>query len=226
MPDEPKDRPESKWIPPYIAFKTLLNLLEKLGGDDGVPPQIDRTYLTGAEGTKTQVMNTLKSFDLTDEKGQVKQALVALAKRPDDRPQLIRELVERHYQEPIRLGTVNATQKMLDDAFEAMGVTGHTKRKAIGFYLRAAKYAGIPLSPNFNAPRESGGRRNASSSGRRRSRSKRGAAAVTPDTNTGETSKPDLKTRYIEMLMKMAQEQEQLDATLLDRIEKALKIAE
>ena len=52
----------------------------------------------------------------------------------------------------MRLGTINATQGQLEEAFREYGVSGDTLRKAIAFYLAAAKYAQVPLSKNFRVP--------------------------------------------------------------------------
>jgi hypothetical protein len=47
----------------------------------------------------------------------------------------------------------SVTGELVDVFREEHGVQGDTARKAIAFYLQAAKYAGdIPLSPNFKTP--------------------------------------------------------------------------
>jgi hypothetical protein len=139
------------WKPPYISFRTLLNLIERMA-DNGTPPRIDRTFLSGSEGAKTQVIAALKALGFLDVDGNVTPLLVEAVKNPDGRKALIRQLLEQHFPEPVRLGTINATQGQLQDAFKEYGISGDTMRKAIAFYLRAAEFAGVPVSPNFKTP--------------------------------------------------------------------------
>jgi len=42
----PDTEPKAPAAPPYISFKTLTNLLERLHETD-LPPRIDRSYLDG-----------------------------------------------------------------------------------------------------------------------------------------------------------------------------------
>jgi hypothetical protein len=137
--------------PPYISFRTLLNLVEKMA-DQGAPPRIDRSYLSGSEGGKTQVIAALRSLGFISTDGDVTPLMREMVKNPNERARIIRELLERHFPEPVRLGSINATQGMLQDAFKAYGITGDTMRKAIAFYLRAAEFADVPVSQHFKTP--------------------------------------------------------------------------
>jgi hypothetical protein len=143
---------EKKWTPPYIAFRTLMNLIQRLR-DEGLPPQLDRSFLTGSEGGKTQLLNALRAFELIGSNGEVLPKLEALVKaEPSERKRLIRGIFEERYPEPIRLGGINATQMQLEDAFRTYGVTGDTLRKAVAFFLKGAEYTGIPVSQHFRTP--------------------------------------------------------------------------
>ncbi len=142
---------EGVWKPPYIAFRTLLHLIDRMA-DNGIPPRIDRSFLTGSEGAKTQVLAALKAFGLIDKDGNVQLSLTELVKRPDSRKAAFKALLEEHYPEPVRLGSINATQGQLQDAFKAFGISGDTMRKAVAFYLKAAEFAEVPVSPNFKTP--------------------------------------------------------------------------
>lgn len=140
--------------PPYFAFKTLTNLLTQLE-QHGPPTRIDRTVLTSMSGAgQTQFIAGLKSLGLIDAGGVVQPSLVALVTQPEDRPTLIGQIVREHYPDAVALGSGNATTGELLELFrEKHGVQGDTARKAIAFYLGAAKYAGdIRLSPNFKTP--------------------------------------------------------------------------
>jgi hypothetical protein len=80
--------------------------------------------------------------------------LIVLVSDPDGRQELLGTILRERYPKAVALGETNATTGELVEAFnEAFGIQGDTARKAIAFYLQAAKYAGnIPLSPNFKTP--------------------------------------------------------------------------
>lgn len=140
-----------KFVPPYISFRTLLHLIERMA-DDGTPPRIDRTFLSGSEGSKTQVLAALRSLKFIDTDGNVTTLLAEIVKNPSSRAPTIKQLLETFYPEPVQLGSINATQGQLEDAFRAYGIKGDTMRKAVAFYLRAAEFSGVPVSPNFKTP--------------------------------------------------------------------------
>jgi hypothetical protein len=211
------------WTPPYIAWKTLLNLIERLETD--MPPQIDKTFLKGSNQLNAQTMNALKSLGLVGDDGTVTQSLIDLVDAGVNRPKVVGEMLGRFYAEPVRLGTVNATPKQLDDAFALYGVSGSTLRKAVSFFIKAATYAEVPLSPHFKTPA-----RSTSVPRRRRPRvpANNNAAEMPADraTNAGANTNVDgLRARYIEMLMKKAEAQtDQMDEELLNRIERLLDL--
>lgn len=140
--------------PPYFAFKTLTNLLVKME-EHGPPTRIDRTFLPGMSGAgQTQFIAGLKSLGLIDDEGMVQQRLVDLVIRPDDRPALIGLILRERYPEAVALGEKgNTTTGELQEVFKDFGLQGDTARKAIAFYLAAAKYAGdVPVSPSWKTP--------------------------------------------------------------------------
>lgn len=139
--------------PPYFAYKTLTNALTQME-EHGPPNRVDRSFLTGMSGAgQTQFIHGLKSLGLIDEDGAVQPRLAELVTRLDDRPALIGQLVRERYPEAVELGQGNATTGELVEVFrEKYGVQGDTARKAIAFFLAAAKHGGITLSPNFKTP--------------------------------------------------------------------------
>lgn len=148
--------------PPYFAFKTLTNTIVKME-EHGPPNRIDRYFLEGMSGAgQTQFIAGLKSLKLIDKDGVPQQRLIDLVSKPDERPAIIGEILRDRYPEAVTLGETNATTGQLLEVFNGYGVQGDTARKAIAFYLQAAKYAGnIPLSPQFKTPKvqSSGGSR-------------------------------------------------------------------
>src|ERR1700690_898344 len=94
---------KSPAAPPYISFKTFVNLLERLQ-QTHLPPRIDRSYLTGLSGGyQTQVIAALRWLDLIGENGGVTGHLKALAENPEQRPAIIGELLRSHYPDVLAL---------------------------------------------------------------------------------------------------------------------------
>lgn len=200
---------------PYPSFQTLLNQLERMEGEASIPPRIDRSFLSGSEGTKTQIMVAMKVFGLINQSGAPTDRLTELVNNPKQRPSLIRRIVEEFYPKQIELGQNKASQSHLEEAFEPL--TGSTRRKAVAFYLKAAKYAGLPVSPNFKTPRERG-RPKGAKTRRRKSGGGDGLASETTPT-PAQSGQQEQRARYIDLLIKKAETDQELDDNLLNRIE-------
>jgi hypothetical protein len=154
--------------------------------EHGPPNRIDRTFLSGMSGAgQTQFMHGLRSLGLIDEDGKVQPRLAELVGQSDDRPALVGQILREHYPEAVELGKGNATTGELVEVFKSYGVQGDTARKAIAFYLAAARYAeDIPISPSFKTPASRSG-----PAGRKRQRP---PTSPTPSgsTDNGQTDIP------------------------------------
>jgi hypothetical protein len=147
---------------PYLPFRTFLSLLDKMA-KEGTPDRVDRTFLSYTSGVmQSYLIAALKGFGLIDQNNYKTEGLEKMVDNPDLRPQLVAELLKEHYSAQLKLGP-NATAGMLEDTFKTL--TGETKRKAITFFLHAAAFGDIKLSPHFKAPRPARG-----SSGRKNQR--------------------------------------------------------
>src|SRR4051812_33625573 len=134
---------------PYMSWGSFENLLERFA-KDGAPPRIDRSVVAGSEGQKTQTLNGLRWLELIDEDGSPTATFDRIIKAAD-RPAELGKLLREKYAVQITLGEQKASQRQLDESFQPL--TGETARKAASFYLKAAKYAGLPTSPYFKVPR-------------------------------------------------------------------------
>lgn len=145
----------NEFKPPYnLAFRTFLNLLHRLQ-QEPIPPRIDRTYLSKLSGTdQTHLMAALRSFALIDENNKVHPDLGKMGKDEEFRRQKLAQLLHTYYPKPVQMSKENATQGMLEEAFSEYGISGDSRRKAVTFYLKAAEYAGLPLSPHFKIPKD------------------------------------------------------------------------
>jgi hypothetical protein len=154
---------------PYTSWGSLENLVERMA-KDGVPPRIDRSVVTGSEGQKTLMLNALRWLELTEDNGNSTATLEHIVKAADRQAEFGKLLREK-YADQVVLGERNASQRELEDSFKPH--TGETARKAASFYLKAAKYAGLPTSPYFKVPRQrrakpgsGGGKTSAAKTGR------------------------------------------------------------
>lgn len=159
------EQSEKKFTPPYgIAWRTFLNWLDKFGELEKqglAPPRIDRSFLQGMSGNdQSYLMSTLRGFDLMGPapENTVNPELVKLATAsPKDRKTMVADLLRAHYSEALELAEAKETSAKLEEVFRAHGVTGNTMRKAITWFMHAAQYADLPLSPHWNPPKPARG---------------------------------------------------------------------
>jgi hypothetical protein len=218
MPEEEESRP----VPPYASFATLLHQLERMERE-GVPGRIDKTYLVGmAGGTQNQLKHAMRSLGLIGEDGQTPtQALIDLAKKPDERPQLVASILRERYPTLVGLGQ-DATKGQLDEALGEYKLNGVTARKAATFFVLAATYAGIPLSPHIK-PKAGP----SSSAPRRTVRRKRNVGQNTEHSvqqNGTPSDKDRMLREYFELLVEKAKQAEKPESDLLNRIERVIGI--
>jgi hypothetical protein len=211
-----------EFTPPYFPFSALIGLLQRLR--ERPPSRIDRSYLSWLPGiTQTYMMAFLKAVGLIDANLRMTDAMRNLVAADDaTEKSMIAELVRTQYADVFALGS-NATQSELEEVFrDGYGVKGSTLRKAITFFLKAAEYGGVEVSPLFTTPRRpvgSGVPRKTN----RKTRTRKVAEDSTDDDpidSEGSGGLDALRARYIEMLMKKAEDQ--TEPELLDRIERLL----
>ncbi|HEY5178112.1 MAG TPA: DUF5343 domain-containing protein [Terriglobales bacterium] len=131
---------------PYLPFRTFLSSIEAL--EHGVPKEIDRTIWRSQSGmVQSQILMALRFFNLVDDEDQPTDLLHEVVDSKDDRPVVVGKLLTIAYADLLVHDLTKTTPKMLEDAMEQYSVTGETKRKAVAFFLKAAKYAGFPMHP-------------------------------------------------------------------------------
>ncbi len=146
MPNE-----EKVPAPPYVAFRTFTNFLDWLG-EVGVPTRMDRTFwgqkLSGVSGA--QVMAALRFLGLLSDDDRPDPYVESMAKDSAQRKTILRELLRSHYEPALReLNLERATPGELREKFGIYGLQGDTLRKAVAFFVHAAQYAELPLSPHI-----------------------------------------------------------------------------
>jgi hypothetical protein len=180
-------------VPPYVSWTTVSNKIAEMEAK-GIPARIDASYLVGmAGGTQNQFKQALRSLGLIDETDRVTSTLIELVQNPDGRPALVGQLLKDRYPPLVELDG-NATPGQLDEVLAGYGLGKETRRKAASFFVAAATYAGLPISPHIKPPRTGGARR--PSGGARRSTSRKAGANGAGDASTVPDALPPGAARH------------------------------
>ena len=180
---------ETTFKPTTMAFATFWNFIDELASHP-LPPQIDRSMMRSKSGTdQRNLITVLSSFELVGPPPQrrVAPALQALTiTDKEERKAEVGKLVRRFYSEAVELSETGGTEQQLNDLFKDQFDldTTDTRRKAVTFFLHAARTAGIPLSPYFPATRSGSGAPGAPRarrSGKRKPAADGGASGVNGD---------------------------------------------
>jgi hypothetical protein len=214
----------ARLAPPYFPWNALLSIVQRMATEEP-PTRIDKSYLDKHSGaTQTAILSGLRWLDLIGEDGRLTEAFIRLAEADDaQRKQAIGDLLRSRYGVIVEMGTTNATQQELEEAFKAQfDSQGETRRKAVAFYLKAAQYAGVPVSRHWKTPRTTVPR-----SG---TRGRRGAKPGTGQDSqhvarTPSVSEDDMKRIYFNLLVEKAQQAEKPESDLLNRIERVIGIS-
>lgn len=148
---EPED---TRPTPPYAPWQTLMNLLDRME-KEGVPSRVDKTYFGNsmAGGTQAQIKHALRSLGLIDEDGYTDPSLGRLTAAAADRAGLLREILRERYEPLVMMGDDVTPGQFAEVLREDYGLNGATARKAMTFFLSAAAYTGLSVSPHLKLPR-------------------------------------------------------------------------
>lgn len=151
-----KKNKDKTLTPPYLSLNTFINFIDELS-KVGVPNKIDRNINTMSSfsgAAQAQLITTLKYFHLMSGRdGIPTEKLHELVEASEDEKKTkFRAIIISSYPFLFNEGfdVKNATSKDLQLLFERAGAFGGTIRKSIAFFLAAAKYTGIELSPHIN----------------------------------------------------------------------------
>jgi hypothetical protein len=134
--------------PPYISYRTFSGFLDRLS--KRIPSRIDRSVMSSLSGSnQSQLMAALRYLELISGTGQPTERLSKLLDSSSETSQAaMRDLLVSSY--PFLFKTFDlkkATFDELSERFVSAGASGDTVRKCIAFFLAAAKYAGLQISP-------------------------------------------------------------------------------
>ncbi len=151
--------------PPVVAYRTLRNFFRGLAA--AMPSRIDKSVMTSMSGsTQIQLLQALRRLGCIEPNGTPTARLRKLVKAegPEFQAAMHEALIDTYpFLKDNDLSGV--TTQQLQELFGTMG-SGDTVRKAITFFIPAAKDAGIKLSPFLKEP----GKRAPSNGKARRSR--------------------------------------------------------
>ncbi|HTU51158.1 MAG TPA: hypothetical protein VMF56_11215 [Acidobacteriaceae bacterium] len=169
----------------YLPFKTFITAVEVL--EQGLPKKLDRTIWRSQSGiVQSQIMMAFRFFGLVNEEDEPTPALHRLVTAPDKRKEHIGALLHHAYRNIIEHDLTKMTPRMLEDLMNQYNVSGDTRRKAIGFFLRAARFAEVPMHPLLMSQiRDTG-----SGSRKKRNRSNKSGEAPISGNSTSSESPP------------------------------------
>lgn len=171
----------------YVSFKTFQNSIEILA-NTVIPNVIDKKVFTGmAYSVQNQLFSGMRFLGLIDDKNKPTSELEELANpSEDDRKKKLTEILHTRYADLFALNLKKTTPDELEKKMaESYGVAGDTKGKAVRFFVSAARYVGIELSP-YIAKKANGAVR---PSGPRKPRISRKQSPPPNQIIPGETSK-------------------------------------
>jgi hypothetical protein len=164
---------------PYLPWKTFFHSFDPF--TQGIPPKIHRTLWRQSGFMQGLIMGSYRFFGLIDADDKPTAILSKVAGSPDARADLMRDLLKAGYPEIMAHDLTTMTMPILQELIEKYNVGGATKKKAITFFLQAAKFAGLPLS-TFIQVRNTGPRR-------RRGQQANGGEAI--ETSNAATQSPE-----------------------------------
>lgn len=138
---------KAKDSPTYISYTTFITFLDWVKEMKVTPSQLDRT-LWGpkfAGSTGVQLMSGLRFLGLTTgSDNNPTPALDKLARADKEgRDAQMRELLKQAYGADFVDSLPAATPMIVNERLEALGATTSTHRKAVSFFVNAAKTCGI-----------------------------------------------------------------------------------
>lgn len=154
-----KDTPK-KLYPPYLPYKTIGTFLDSL--KVALPQRIDRSLMKSMSGgMQSALMLALAYLDLINaETGAITEKLNRLIHSEGaERQKVLQEILTATYPFIFKDGLQleRATSSQLEERFKNSGLSGDTLRKSVTFFLKAAKDAGLKVSPHIKSVRSKPG---------------------------------------------------------------------
>lgn len=151
MPNEQPKPPA-----PYLPWKTFFHSLDVFS--QAVPPKIYRSVWRQSGLMQGLIMGAYRFLGLVDGDDKPTATLIVLVD-PQNRQAAMADLLKTGYPSIFTHDLASMTIDTLNEELEKYNVSGSTKKKAVTFFLQAAKYAGLPVSPFIQVRSTTGSRR-------------------------------------------------------------------
>ena len=153
-----------KAVVAYVPFKTFISAIEAL--ENGIPQQIDTSVWPSYSGAiQSQLLNAFRFLGLTSDSGSPSADLKRLVQDKPNRKAHLRKILESAYKRIVDLDLTKVSPRHFQESMREYGMTGETHKKVVSFFVQAAKYTELPMSPLLRRRVRAGGRRAAAPSG-------------------------------------------------------------
>lgn len=136
-------------LPAYLAFATFQSAVQSLR-THGLPSKLDRTAWQSRSGTEQgQIIGAFRFLGLIDEGDRTQPDLKSLTdvkEGSEEEKRILSGLLKIKYAKLFELDLTTATPGQVATAIGSYGPTGATRDRAVRFFLKAARYGGIPMS--------------------------------------------------------------------------------
>jgi len=155
-----KQNESQKAVPVYLSFKTLQSAVQSLR-THGLPSVLDRTaFGSRSGGEQVQILSAFKFLGFIDDANRTQpilKNLVLVTEGSADEKAILAAILKDRYANAIALNLEAATPAQLNKAIEDYGAGGSTRERSVRFFVKAAEYSGMKLSPRLTArkPRSS-----------------------------------------------------------------------
>lgn len=131
----------------YVPFKTFMSALDAL--KSSVPANINRSVWPTTNGVMvSQLIGAFKFLGLIHPDGRPTDELHHLVENSgDDQKRVLANLLTTRYTFANPKELLKMDPNTLNNKMREYGINGATLNRATTFFLQAARYAGVPLSP-------------------------------------------------------------------------------
>lgn len=138
-------------IPPYVSFATFSNAL-KAFAEHGVPAQIDRSVLGKfSGGVQRHLIAAFRFMGFIDEENRPTSRLRQYSDGDTNKQQeILADILQLRYDKQLEI-LHDGTIQQLTSSFDNVKAKPSVKAKCITFFLKAARGAGLTISPHIES---------------------------------------------------------------------------
>ncbi len=129
---------------PFLTFLAAIDVLARRPDHERFDTSVWPNY---SSATQAQLLGSFRFLGLIDDEGKPTNALKILVRDKANRKATMRKILETSYARIINLGLTRISPRQFDEAMRQYGMRGETHKKVVSFFLRAARYSDLPLSP-------------------------------------------------------------------------------